>query len=210
MGDNLKWFKVWTSILSDPGFSMLTFEDWGRWLKLVALIAAHGKNGTLTASENFFAVSLETGTLMITLTRVSSLNIEAKNDNGTVTVTLKNWSKYQAKSSSYKRVKRWRETHRVTLDKKRQEETRQEEKKEILKEKVFGEFQNVKMTEEEFDKLSQRFGPKRTQDMIENLSQYLKSKGAKYKSHYATLLNWARREKEPNLQDWHDKVKEAT
>lgn len=57
-----------------------------------------------------------------------------------------------------------------------------------------GEFCNVHLTPDEFIKLGQRFG-KGLAGRIENLSQYLASKGDKYKSHYATLLQWAAREK---------------
>ena len=61
-----------------------------------------------------------------------------------------------------------------------------------------GEFENVKITEDEFGKLNEKFGEKDTQEKIENLSQYLASKGKKYKSHYATILTWARKEEKEN------------
>ena len=56
-----------------------------------------------------------------------------------------------------------------------------------------GEFQNVSLSEEELEKLKERF-PYDWQERIENLSVYMKSKGRRYKSHYATILNWARKE----------------
>ena len=63
-----------------------------------------------------------------------------------------------------------------------------------------GEFENVKLTSKEYEKLKIKFNHL-YKDKIENLSIYLKSKGDKYKSHYATLLSWDRREqKEDNLQ----------
>lgn len=57
----------------------------------------------------------------------------------------------------------------------------------------FGEFKNVKLKEEELNKLIERFGENNTKLLIEELSIGIESKGYKYKSHYATLLNWARR-----------------
>ena len=57
----------------------------------------------------------------------------------------------------------------------------------------YGEFQNVKMTTAEFEKLVQAEGAERANALIEELSSYLASSGKRYKSHYATLLNWARR-----------------
>ena len=56
-----------------------------------------------------------------------------------------------------------------------------------------GEFQNVLLTEDELAKLKEKF-PSTWEQKIENLSQYIASKGKNYKNHYATILNWARRD----------------
>lgn len=56
----------------------------------------------------------------------------------------------------------------------------------------YGEYSNVLLTDVELDKLKDKFTD--WEDRIERLSIYIESKGAKYKSHYATILNWARRE----------------
>ena len=61
----------------------------------------------------------------------------------------------------------------------------------------YGEFQNVLLTDEEYKKLQEKF-PRDYKDRIENLSIYLQSKGKKYKSHYATILSWARKEEAEN------------
>ena len=57
----------------------------------------------------------------------------------------------------------------------------------------YGEFGNVKMTTAEFEKLVQAEGADRANALIEELSSYLASSGKRYKSHYATLINWGRR-----------------
>jgi len=67
--------------------------------------------------------------------------------------------------------------------------------KDIIPKLIFGEFQNVKLTEEEKKKLINSFGESGTKDRIENLSQYIASKGKKYSSHYATILSWERKNK---------------
>lgn len=64
----------------------------------------------------------------------------------------------------------------------------------------YGEFQNVRMTTAEFEKLVQAEGADRANALIEELSSYLASSGKRYKSHYATLLNWGRR-KEKEKKD---------
>jgi hypothetical protein len=58
---------------------------------------------------------------------------------------------------------------------------------------------SVHLTTIEHDKLVEKFGEKETKDKIESLSLYKLSKGKKYASDYATILNWDRRdEKEKN------------
>lgn len=64
---------------------------------------------------------------------------------------------------------------------------------------VYGEFKNVLLTIDELEKLKTNFTD--YMDRIERLSQYVASSGKKYKSHYATILNWARRDKEKMSQE---------
>ena len=61
----------------------------------------------------------------------------------------------------------------------------------------YGEFKNVLLTDEEYQKLKDQLNTK-TDEFIERLSGYIQSTGKryKYKDHYATILNWYRRDKE--------------
>lgn len=54
---------------------------------------------------------------------------------------------------------------------------------------IYGEFQNVLLTEEEYAKVKEGG----MLDVLEELSSYIASSGKRYKSHYATILNWSRR-----------------
>lgn len=58
----------------------------------------------------------------------------------------------------------------------------------------YGEYNNVLLTDEELSKLKTKFPD--WENRIEKLSLYIESKGAKYKSHYATILAWDRRDTE--------------
>ena len=98
----------------------------------------------------------------------------------------------------------------VTLDKEieieKEKEVEIDNKKEIEKEKncvterhdthsqkkCYGTFQNVLLTEDEYQKLHEKFPD--ADERIEALSIGIDSKGYKYKNHYSTILNWARRE----------------
>lgn len=59
----------------------------------------------------------------------------------------------------------------------------------------YGEYQNVLLTDEELEKLKDEYFD--YEERIERLSSYIASKGVKYKSHYATIRNWARKDKAP-------------
>jgi hypothetical protein len=59
----------------------------------------------------------------------------------------------------------------------------------------FGEFENVLLKPEEHEKLTTKLGEEETTRLIENLSEYIHSKGKRYKSHYATILQWSKRDK---------------
>lgn len=59
-----------------------------------------------------------------------------------------------------------------------------------------GEYQNVLLTDEELDKLKNEYPD--WAERIERLSSYVASTGKKYKSHYATIRNWARKDVEKN------------
>lgn len=56
----------------------------------------------------------------------------------------------------------------------------------------YGEYNNVLLTDEELQKLKTEFSD--YEERIENLSSYIESTGKKYKSHLATIRNWARKE----------------
>ena len=66
----------------------------------------------------------------------------------------------------------------------------------------YGEYKNVLLTDEELDKLKNEFPD--YEQKIENLSSYIESKGAKYKSHLATIRNWSKKDE----QKKPDKYKE--
>ena len=63
---------------------------------------------------------------------------------------------------------------------------------------IYGEFQNVKLTNEQYKKLED----KNLLSYIEDLSIYLEKKPKKkYANHYATILSWSRKENKNNGSD---------
>ncbi|MBC8588059.1 hypothetical protein [Paratissierella segnis] len=80
----------------------------------------------------------------------------------------------------------------------KEEETIEEEVEEIKKttpKKIkFGEFKKVSLLEIEYQKLIDKLGQVLTDDLIVRLDNYKASTGKNYKSDYATILNWSRKE----------------
>lgn len=56
----------------------------------------------------------------------------------------------------------------------------------------YGEYNNVLLTDDELDKLKAEYPD--YEERIERLSSYVASTGKSYKSHYATIRNWARKD----------------
>ena len=86
-----------------------------------------------------------------------------------------NWKTYQ---SEYNRQKKYREKP-VKNGKK----------------KPYGQFKNVLLSDSENQKLRDKFGNQGADDRIEAMSEGIRSKGYKYRSHYAAILSWERRDK---------------
>ena len=59
----------------------------------------------------------------------------------------------------------------------------------------YGLYQNVKLSAEELAKLKEEY-PRDWSARIDHLSEYIASKGNKYRSHYATIRRWARMDAE--------------
>lgn len=76
-------------------------------------------------------------------------------------------------------------------------------KRNIKEKKEYGEFKNVLLTDEEYAKLEKS----NLLTYIDTLSSYIASKGKKYRSHYATILNWSRKDDKPKANEpkWIDK-----
>ena len=77
--------------------------------------------------------------------------------------------------------------------------------KKNIKKKKYGEFNNVLLTDDEYAKLEKS----NLLPYIKKLDSYIASKGKKYKSHYATILNWSRRDNNGITPEWFGKEIEA-
>lgn len=63
----------------------------------------------------------------------------------------------------------------------------------------YGEFKNVLLTNDELEKLKNEYLD--WEQRIDKLSIYIGSTGKRYKSHYLTILSWARKDKKPVITE---------
>lgn len=54
----------------------------------------------------------------------------------------------------------------------------------------YGEYKNILLTDEEYDKLVKDYGAMRTDEAIQFLDEAIEMKGYKYKSHYLAMKKW--------------------
>jgi hypothetical protein len=122
----------------------------------------------------------------------SEKQIEKQSSPRNTLVTVVNWEKYQVngKQNGKQMGNKWetdgKQMGNLPINKKNLRN------KEIKN--VYGTYQNVFLTDEEFQKLKTEFTD--WQDRLNRLSEYIASTGKKYKDHLATIRSWARRDKE--------------
>ena len=113
MADHKKWFKVWTSLLTDPEFDDMPNWCIGVWVRLGALVAQHGENGKLSLSKQQFLkrANITENDLLIIGECLSKINVKVEIiETELVSLSYDRWSKYQVDWGSYERVKKFRET----------------------------------------------------------------------------------------------------
>lgn len=71
----------------------------------------------------------------------------------------------------------------------------------------YGEYNNVLLTDDELEKLKAEYID--YEDRIERLSSYIASTGKAYKSHYATIRNWARKDNAQPVKTVYQKQTKA-
>ena len=124
--------------------------------------------------------------------------ITIKSTNKYSIISIVKWQDYQEESTN-KITSKTADTQPSNQPQTRSIKNNKEVKiKETIQKKVYGEFNNILLTEDEYQKLTGRFGEADCCRRIDDLSMGIASKGYKYKSHYATILSWDRLEKKRN------------
>lgn len=79
----------------------------------------------------------------------------------------------------------------LSIDKNREDKVRVDKSR--VEKKTHGEFKNVYLSDDEYAKLVGALNENAVTGLIAELDTYIESSGKRYKSHYATIQNWARR-----------------
>ena len=107
-------------------------------------------------------------------------SIKAQGRGGPHMITICNYDSYQGEGHKKGTKGAQEGTQKGTTNKNDKNEKNDKKYK-------HGEFQNVKLTDEEFQKLLSKQGEMRLKSGIEVLGDYMQSKGKRYASHYAVL-----------------------
>ena len=133
MGDQGRWFKLWTTAPADPHLGNLSLEDFARWCLFGVYMKVHGTDGTVTldppvtALQQMFRVGTPDAVFDV-IRKFPNCNVTPVTpSNVTCSVEWQNWLKYQGDFSG-DRVARWRKKQRHPVTpKKRRDETRRDE-----------------------------------------------------------------------------------
>lgn len=218
-----QWFKFYGGeYLSDPKIISLSPQERSCWITIMCMASTSSVQGViefLTPDVLMYQSGIrfdpsntgEWEKCYDVLKKFEKMKMITVNENGVVEVL--NWNKRQEYTmTATERSRKFRAKQKenqedateetesnenATLEENRIEENRIDKKKHKNDSKEsYGEFNSVKLTTDEYTKLVERMGEKNTRLMIAQLDTYIASKGKRYSSHYATILNWARRKVE--------------
>lgn len=216
MADSNKgYIKLYRELQDNPLWSSEPFSKGQAWVDML-LRANHQYNEFIIGNElivvergQFFTSELKLAEkwkwsrkkvrAYLNLLKTLKMATTVGTSKGT-TITIENYGLYQGEGTTEDTTVGTSKEHRRNI-----EGYTNNNDKELIKndkeiktdkkppKKTYGEFKNVKLTIEEYEKIIEKF-PHDYQDRIEDLSIYMDSKGKTYKSHYATILNWSRME----------------
>jgi len=212
---DVKWIKIVTNIFDDEKIRYIETLPNGDetiviWFRLLCLAGKSNSGGLLMMTDRIAYTEemlssifqRDIKSIQLALNVFENLEMIERIDNK---IYLTNWEKHQSlekleQKKLYDREYQKKKREQTLLENRttivRQEydnrvidielELDKEEDKEKDNKKIYGVMQNVRLTDKEYAELSKL----NLLNEIDNLSTYIASKGKKYKSHYATILEW--------------------
>jgi hypothetical protein len=187
------------------GICGCSMEAQGLWLRLMMIMHDSDDYGHLSHKGKAIPESnlarrcgTELGEFKSIMKELDECSIIIRNENGVI-YSKRMVSDDKKRSQTNTRVTRHRNanvTHGEThLYEDENEDENENENKDINTKKVekkkYGEFKNVRLTDEEYEKLKIRF--RDIDEIIKKLDEGIEMKGYKYKSHYLAIIKvWAK------------------
>ena len=225
---DVKWIKLTTDMFDNRKIKHLRKLPEGNsivliWVMLLTMAGRCNASGMIFLTENIpytpkmlaDELDFEENTVKLALETLERFRMIVS-DNGFFTIA--GWEEYQniegmekVREQNRLRQRKWYDKQKalpnvisnVIVTRPNATDIDIEEEKEIEEEinirrvkHKYGEYSNVLLTDDELDKLKAEYQD--YQERIERLSSYVASTGKTYKSHYATIRNWARKDKEQN------------
>ena len=227
MGNEVKWIKLTTTMFDDEKIKLIeSMPDADSlliiWIKLLCQAGKTNASGHLVLSERipYTDEMLATifnrplNTVRLALNTLMSMDMIYENGDK---MCITNWDKYQndialQKLKNRERVAKYREKQKLLSDGKDLDQDIEldidiEGNARVILHNITKKqyAPSVNMTEEQYEKLLDKYGIADTIDKIEALSLYKQSKGKKYKCDYSTILAWARKdEREKPKSEYRD------
>ena len=205
------WIKLYRQIQeSDIWETIQPFDIRSAWIDLL-LLASHEDRNMIIGDQ---VVSVERGQYVTSIRflsqrwcwskdRVSKClhlleklgMITKHSDSKRTVITIVNYGKFQdcqdTDKDSNKDSERTLNGRCADADKdKIQEYIKNDKKGKNGKKNIYGEYQHVRLTDEERDKLMDEYGEAETSAAIKYLDEYIEMKGYKAKSHYLCIKKW--------------------
>ena len=227
---DVKWIKRTTDMFDNRKIKHLRRLPEGNnivliWVMLLTMAGRCNANGMVFLTENIpytpkmlaDELDFEEGTVTLALKALEQLNMIVTDAD---CFRIAGWEEYQniegmdkIREQTRKRVERHRQnrllsdgnvTSNVTVtqgnatEEEREEDIKKESKNIRDSKHKHGEYNNVLLSDSELEKLQTEYID--WQERIERLSSYIASTGKAYKSHYATIRNWARKDQQQPMQ----------
>ena len=180
-----KWFKIWFYLINKVKYS--DNKQFKRGTCFIKYEWIMEKNGATKNQVKHCLEYLKSATQIATQKKTRGMLLTVINYD--LYQTLDNY--YYEESHTERKTKGTQKPHRshtiLKNDKNDKNDKNNKNDKKEYTEAVF-------LTDIEYKKLIDELGEPLTKEYIKDLSLYIQSKGKKYKSHYATILTWHRKD----------------
>lgn len=196
--DNPKLLKTWVWCLCKAAHSE---KDVIVGKQIVHLEAGQFVFGRRSAAEKLKMNERTVYDYMHTLKDLQMIRIHSNNKYSLI--TIENWGKYQQGIEDYQQQTTQQTTQQSTQQTTQQTTHKQECNKNVknvknVKKHIYGEYRNVRLTDDEKNKFICEFGEDEFIYWVKAVDEYKEQTGKKYNSDYMTMRQWRKKREKNN------------